>query len=185
MSFQQRALQEIKAIGLVTFCFAFWFGMMLFVKRLVLAEYEIEFSGVSIALVGALVVAKVVIVMEHVSLGQWVRRRPVAVDIALRTLLYTIGVLIVLLLEKAFEARHEAGGFGKALLRVFQHREIHHVWAGTICVSGSLLGFNVMSVLQRRFGGAELKRLFFATSLAELEAKETVEAGVAPAKEAQ
>jgi hypothetical protein len=185
MSFQQRAIKEIKAIGLLTFYFAVWFGMMLFVKRLVLAQYKIEFRGASIALVGALVVAKVVIVMEHVSLGPWVRRRPVAVDLALRTLLYTIGVLIVLLLEKAFEARHEAGGFGKALVSIFQHREIHQVWAATICVGGSLLGFNVLSVVQRRFGGTELRRLFFATPLAELEAKETAGAGVATMKEAQ
>src|SRR5258708_20739578 len=104
MSFQQKVLKEIKALGLLTFYFAVWFGMMLFVKRLVLAQYKIEFRGASMALVGALVVAKVVLVLEHVSLGQWVRRRPVAVDIALRTLLYTLGVLILLLLEKAFEA---------------------------------------------------------------------------------
>jgi hypothetical protein len=185
MSLQQRALKEIKAIGLLTAFFAVWFEMMLFVKRLVLAQYQIEFSGVSFALVGALVVAKVVIVMEHVSLGQWVRRRPVAVDIGLRTLLYTFGVLIVLLFEKAFEARREAGGLGEALVSIFQHREIHQVWAATICVGGSLLGFNVMSVLPRRFGNAELRRLFFATSSAELEAKEMAGPGVAAAKEGQ
>jgi hypothetical protein len=185
MSFRQRAIKEIEAIGLVTAFFAVWFGMMLFVKRLVLAQYEIEFRGASIALVGALVVAKVVIVMEHVSLGQWVRQRPVAVDLALRTLIYTFGVLIALLIEKAFEARHEAGGFGRALVSITQHREIHQVWATTICVGGSLLGFNAMSVVHRRFGGAELRRLFFATSLAELETKETAEAGMATAKESR
>src|SRR5579863_1058756 len=185
MSLQQRALKESKAIGLLTVFFAVWFEMMLFVKRLVLAQYQIEFSGVSFALVGALVVAKVVIVMEHVSLGQWVRRRPVAVDIALRTLLYTFGVLIVLLLEKAFEARREAGGLGEALVSIFQHREIHQVWAATICVGGSLLGFNVLSVVQRRIGGTELRRLFFTIPLTELEEKEPTETGVAMAKEAQ
>jgi hypothetical protein len=184
MSFLQRALKEIEAIGLLTFYFAVWFGMMLFVKRLVLAQYEIEFRGVSFALVGALVVAKVVIVMEHVSLGQWVRQRPVAVDLVLRTLLYTLGVLIVLLLEKAFEARHEAGGLGGALVKIFQHRDIHHVLAVTICVGGSFVGFNVISILRRHYGEAELRRLFLATPLAELEAKEAAGAGVATAREA-
>jgi hypothetical protein len=60
----------------------------------------------------------------------------------------------------------------QALVSIFQHREIHQVWAVTICVGGSLVGFNVLFVVQRRFGGAELRRLFFATPLAELEAKE-------------
>jgi hypothetical protein len=183
MSLKQRTLKEIKAVGLLTFYFGVWFEIMLFVKRLVLAQYEIEFRGAWLALLGAWVVAKVVIVMEHVSLGRWVRRKPVAVDIALRTLLYTLGVLIVLLLEKAFEARHEAGGLGKALITLFQPRGIDRVWAATICVGGSLLGFNVLSVLYRDFGGAELRRLFFTTSPADLEAKETARSGVATAKE--
>src|SRR5690242_16015459 len=107
MNLQQKAIKEIKTLGLLTFYFAAWFGMLLFVKRLMLEEYEIKFRGVSFALLGAVVVAKVVVVAEHISLGQWVQLRPVAVNIALRTLLYTLGVLIVLLLEKAFESRHE------------------------------------------------------------------------------
>jgi hypothetical protein len=183
MSLQQKVIKEIKGLALLTFYFAVWFGLIVFAKWLVLAQYQIEFSGASLALVGALVVAKVIIVLEHISLGQWVRRRPVAVDVVLHTLLYSLGVLVMLLLEKAFEARHEAGGLGKALVELFQHREIHHVSAETICVSGSLLGFNVLSVLKRHFGGAELRRLFFATPLADLEAKKTAGTVVPAAQE--
>jgi hypothetical protein len=98
-----------------------------------------------------------------------VRNRPVAVDVILRALLYTIGVWIVFLLEKSFESRHEHGGFGTSLMAVFQHRDIHHVWASTIGVSIALLGFNTFSILKRQFGGHELKRFFFATRLKELE----------------
>ena len=39
-----------------------------------------------------------------------------AVDVTLHTLLYTVGVLLVLLIEKAFETRQEAGGLGQALV---------------------------------------------------------------------
>ena len=96
-------------------------------------------------LVGALVVAKVVLVMEHVPLGPWVRKQPAALEVTLRTLLYTVGVLMALLIEKAFEARHEDGGFVPALVQVFQHRDIHHVWANTIAVSCALSGFNALA----------------------------------------
>lgn len=80
-----------------------------------------------------------------------------------RTLLYTFGVWIVFLLEKAFESRHEHGGFGPSLMTVFQHRDIHHVWASTIGVCIALLGFIIFSVVKNHFGGHELKRLFLAT----------------------
>src|SRR6266852_6840255 len=103
MSFRKKLLKEIKAIGLTTLFFAIWFGTMILLKRLVLTQYDIQFRGLSVALISALVVAKVVILMEHVSLGRWVRQRPVAVDITLRLLLYTGGTFIVFMLEKAFE----------------------------------------------------------------------------------
>src|SRR5207245_9369352 len=70
MSVWQRVTSEIKTIGLVTLYFAICFGVMIFLKRLVLAEHQIEFRGLSIAIVGALIVAKVVAVMEHVPLGR-------------------------------------------------------------------------------------------------------------------
>src|SRR5262245_65974683 len=94
--------------------------------------------------------------MEHVSLGQWIKRHPAAIDVAVRTLLYSLGVFVVLLLEKAFEARHEADGFGQALLHVFEHRDIPHVWANTIVVGCALLVFNVLAVLRRQLGEESL-----------------------------
>ena len=49
-----------------------------------------------------------------------IRRHTVAVDVTLRTLLYTVGVLLVLLIEKAFETRQEAGGLGEALVVAYR-----------------------------------------------------------------
>ncbi len=170
MSFQKKLVKEIEALGLLTFYFAVWFCTIILLKRLVLAQYDIEFRGLSVALISALVVAKVVLLLEHVSLGRWVRQRPVAVDITLRLFLYAFGTFIVLTLEKAFEERHE-GGFSRALVRLYQQRDVHHICAATICVSIALLGFLMLSALRRHFGDRELKRLFFTMPLADLEAK--------------
>ena len=160
MSLGKKIMEELKRIGIVSLYFALCFGVMLLMKRLILAQYAIEFRGVTFALVGALVVGKVVVLLEKVPLG--VRNQPVVVDVILRTLLYTFGVWVALLLEKAFEARHEHGGFGPSLMAVFEHRDIHHVWASTIGVCIALLGFIAFSVLRRYFGGDELKRSFLA-----------------------
>ena len=112
-------------------------------KELLLAEYQIVFHGWSVAVIGVLVLAKVVLVLEHFPLGAWVRTRPAWVDVVLRTALYSFGVLVVLLLEKAFEGRHEHGGFGPSLMSVFHHADVHHVWINTVCLSGALLGYNI------------------------------------------
>lgn len=114
------------------------------------------------AVVGAVILAKVVLVLEHVPLGAWLRRRPAVVDVVLRTGLYGLGVLVVLVLEKAFETRHEFGGFARALPRVFQHPDMPHVWANTLCIAGALLVFNAITVVRAVLGAPTLLPLFFS-----------------------
>jgi len=160
VNFWQKLKSEIGVVALTTLYFATWFGTLTVLKGLALAEYRIEFFNLSSALFGALVVAKVVLVLEHVSLGMVVPRLPAWVDVILRTALYSLGVLVVLVLEKAFEARHEYGGFGLSLFAVFQHTDVHHVWVNGICVTGALLVFNALSVVRRHLGDGGLLRLF-------------------------
>lgn len=152
MSFWQAAKREIHELALAGLFFAAWIGSLMLLKTLILAEYHIEFHQWSLILVGALVLAKVVLVLEHVSLGRWVGERPAWVEVLLRTLLYSAGVFVVLVLEKAFEGRHESGGFGPALSSLFERADAAHVWANTIALSGALLVFNLLSLVRRSVG---------------------------------
>ena len=147
-------------MGVVTLYFACWLGALVLLKYLILAEYKIAFHGVSIALVGALLLAKVVLVLEHVPLGAWARNRPAWVHVILRTALYSFGVFIVALLEKAFEGRHEHGGFSTSLVALLDHPDMHHVWLTTICLSAALLSYNMLFVVRKRLGNGALLRMF-------------------------
>lgn len=159
MNLKPKLKHELKAVGLAMLYFGSWIAVLLLLKQLVLSEYKIAFQGWSLALVGALILSKVVLVLEHVPLGAWIRARPAWVDVIVRTGLYGFGVVVVLLLEKGFEGRHEHGGFIPSLIAVFQHAEIHHVWVNTICLSGALLGYNGLSVIRRHLGEGGLRRL--------------------------
>ena len=167
MSFKQKLKDEIKDIGIAALYFGCWLGALLLLKSLILAEYKIGFHGWSAVVVGALVLSKVVLVLEHVSLGAWVRARPAWVDVVLRTVMYTLGVAIVLVLEKGFEGRHEYGGFGAAVRQLFQQEDVYHLWANTLCLSGALLGYNALSVVRRHLGNRRLIRLFLVPLPAE------------------
>ena len=162
MSLKQKLKDEMKAIGTAALYFGSWIGALVLLKSLLLAEYKIAFHGWSAVVVGALVLSKVALVLEHVSLGPWVRDRPAWVEVVLRTMMYTLGVAIVLALEKGFEGRHEYGGFGPSLMAVFQHADVHHVWANTICLSGALLGYNALSVVRRHLGDGGLARMYLS-----------------------
>lgn len=160
MPLKEKLQEEFKAFGFAAIYFGCWIFALLVIKWLVLAEYMISFQGWSMALVGALVLSKVVLVLENVSLGAWARRKPAWVEVVLRTAVYTLGVALVLILEKGFEGRHEQGGFGPALQHLFQETDRYHVWATILCVSGALLGYNVLSVIRHHLGPGSLRRMF-------------------------
>jgi hypothetical protein len=169
MKILKKIFEEIKIILRTAGYFAIVFILMMVMKKLYLKDYDIEFTGLSQAIIGALVMAKVIILMEFISLGPWVQHQPPIVDVVLRTLLYTLGVLIVVLLEKAFEDRHKAGSFGDAFSYVLSHRDIYHVWATTIGAAGSIFVYNSFSVVQRTMGKNGLAKLFFSKSLNQVE----------------
>lgn len=148
MSLRDTLWYEIRAVGIAALYFGAWLAMLLAIKQLIPAEYEIYFYGMSKVLLGALILSKVVIVLDHVSLGEWVRRRPAWISVVLRMLLCALGVLVVLLLEKGFEGRGEHGGFGAALQAAFAATDIYHVWVNTIDITGALLVYNLLAVLQ-------------------------------------
>lgn len=169
MSFRDKALHEVKAVGFAALYFGCWIASFLVIKQIILADYQIQFQGFSAALVGALILSKVVLVLERVPLGSWVASQPAWVDIVLRTLLYAAGVLVVLLLEKGFEGRHEHGGFIPSLQSVFQHRDIYHVWGNAICLTGALLVFNTLVIVRLHMGEGGLSKIFLKPRPAENE----------------
>ena len=162
MSVREKVKDELTALTQAGLYFTVWLGVLVVLKKLVLEEYDVEFQGLSIALVGALVLSKVVLILENVSLGEWVRKQPAWVEVLLRTGLYSAGVFVVLLVEKALEGRHEYGGFTQALKSIFQHADIKHVWVNTICLGGALFGYNVLWVIRRHLGDGGLPRVLLA-----------------------
>ncbi len=167
MTAVQKVRKEIEAVIVLTLYFLAWLGFLMLLKYLLLSDYEIEFSGVSKAVIGALVLAKVVLVLEYVPLGRWVRSRPAYVDVLLRTIMYTAGVFVVMVAEKAFEERHEHGGFVDTVFTLFDRVEIYHLWLSLICVSAALLSYNILSVIHRTLGKGALLRMLLSPLPAE------------------
>ena len=131
MSWKQKLLHEFRAVSLAALFFGLWLAVLMIIKQLILAEYQIEFSGLTKAIIGALILSKVVLVLERVSLGEWVRRQPAWVDILLRTAVYALGVVAVLMLEKGFDGREEYGGFLAAVAGSYAAEDAYPVLRGT------------------------------------------------------
>lgn len=160
MSTKDKILKELKAILLVTLYFLVWFGTLMVIKVLLLQEYKIEFNGLSIVIVGALIAAKSVLILEHVPLG--VNNKPAIVDILLRTLLYLAGITIILVLERGIEGRHEYGGFVNAIKNLSKSADLYHIAVDVICVFGALFFYNLGSVIRGRLGKGGLLKMMIS-----------------------
>jgi hypothetical protein len=169
MNVLNKIFREIKVVLRTTAYFAIVFMLLMVMKKLYLKDYDIEFYGMSQALIGSLIMAKVIILMEMISFGRWVQQKPPIVDVLIRTVLYTVGVAVVIILEKAFEKRHEVHGFGNAVSYVLYHRDVYHVWATIIGAAASIFVYNSFSVVQKVMGKNGLARLFFSTPLNQIE----------------
>lgn len=159
MELIRKIIREVKSVGLATLYFGCWLAVLIMIKQLVLAEYHIQFHGLTNAVIGALILGKTVLVLEHVPLGEWVRKQPALIDVLLRTVLYAGGVLVILILEKGFEGRDKYGGFELSLRTIWQHEDIYHLWTNIIVITGALLVYNILSVVRSHLGEGGLLRL--------------------------
>jgi hypothetical protein len=164
--------REIEAVLLLTLYFGSWIGSLVLLKYLILAQYEIAYDGLAVVLLGALVLAKVVLILEYVPLGAWTKTSPAWIDILLRTALYALGVLVVLIIEKAFEGRHDHGSFSASFMALFQHTDINHVWLNTLCVTAALLSYNILSVVRKNLDKGAMLRMFLSPLPEEIEQKQ-------------
>ena len=162
MSLPARLRHELRAVALATLFFATWLAAFILLKKLILLEYRVDFSGFSKALIGALILSKVVLILEHVPLGAWVLARPAWVDLLLRTFPYSAGAAAVLAIEHGLRERHEHGGFVSAISAGIRVESQAHLLANTLCVAGALLAYNTLSIIRRHLGTGALSRIFLS-----------------------
>jgi len=158
----EKLKHEFLSMIAITAFFIAWVGMFIIFKKLFLAEYNVNLNIQPRLLIGILVLAKVVLVLEHVPMGSWalVRTRPAWVYVLLRTALFTIGIFVVLLLERSFDHRHEFGGMFPAMSALFREGNLHRILANTLVISCALFFYNALFVVRHYLGGRGFLQLF-------------------------
>ncbi|MGR9108362.1 MAG: hypothetical protein ACU843_15690 [Gammaproteobacteria bacterium] len=152
--------REAKEVGLVFLYFFCAFGVLLALKKLFLADYRIEVQALSTAFIGALIVAKIVIVLDHTRTGtRFDTRLPLGLASLYKTLFYVFATALVLFLEKLFHAYRESGVLSQAIRDLWEHRDRNIIFAKVICIGLAFLGYHLYAGLDRRLGEGTLRRL--------------------------
>jgi len=162
MNLLTKVKHELEEVGLVTVYFLFCFCIVLTLKKLFLAEYQIEFYAVSVVVVGALVAAKVVVILGHTRLGASfaAAQRPGLAAIY-KTLIYGAVTFVLIGGEKVFHAYRGSRALGPALVEVWEHRDRNVIFAKVICVILAFAAYHLFEVTDRRLGSGTLWRLIW------------------------
>jgi ABC-type Fe3+-siderophore transport system permease subunit len=152
--------QEAKSVGLVTVYFLFCFGVILTLKKLFLADHNIEFYVLSTTVISALIAAKVVVVLDHTRAGtRFDASRTLLVAVAYKTLIYSVIAFAVLIGEKLFEAYRKSSGLLEAIADVWAQEDRNVVLAKVICVGLTFAGYHLYAGIDRRLGEGTLRRM--------------------------
>ena len=91
---KQAILHELIRYWLIVLYMTIFFGAFASYRRLLLAHYGISYEDYGIAVIRALVLAKVVLVAETLRLGRGYENKPLIVPTLYKTLLFTVCVAL-------------------------------------------------------------------------------------------
>jgi hypothetical protein len=162
MTVSERIRRELREIGLVTLYFLSCFLIFLSLKKLLLEQYHLEVTIFQTAVIGALVVAKVVVLLDKTSFGGRFRSASLLAHVVWRSLSYTTVVFAVTLGERLFDLYRQSGALPVALSRLWEGKDFHHFLAMNVCVGLSFLIYNCFAEIDRHLGEGGLRKLFLA-----------------------
>jgi hypothetical protein len=135
--------------------------LILLLLKLLVAQYSIEFYAFTRAAVGALILGKVVLLMEWEEAGRPKNRFPRAAVVAYKTLLYAVVVIVLGLGEKIFHAARETRSLSGAVRHVIADANLDRFLGQVLLISILVAIYLVIEEIARAMGKGALFRLFF------------------------
>jgi hypothetical protein len=137
------------------------FMLIFLLFKLFVAQYSIEFSAFTKAAVAALVLGKVIPLLDWADSGyRFARRRRITVILG-KTLVYAMVVIALWTGERIFEASRKAGTFRGGLDFVIANANVHRFFGLVLLISLVVGTYLTMQEIDRAMGEGALLRLLF------------------------
>jgi hypothetical protein len=164
-TFVQRAfywwLAQAKHVLPPTIFFFVGFNLILWTKHLILREYGIDFSGLVIATLAALLIGKAVLVTDNLSFMHRFDGAPLIQPILFKSAIYWVCVFILRLIEALIHFLADGGAISDFLAYVVERFSWPRFLSIQIWLMVLFLIYVTIHELNVLFGDGELYRLFF------------------------
>jgi hypothetical protein len=153
--------RELSAARPVFIFFLVAFLLQFLIIKLTLAQFSIPVSALSKAVVGALFAAKAVLILDETPLARSLEQYRRIIAVAVKTLLYGFGMLLLGFIERLLEAWHRVGTFGGGFSEVVHQANLYRFFAWVLGVSLIFAIYFALSEINKRMGEGALWSLFF------------------------
>lgn len=136
-------------------------GLLILTKRLMLQQYGIEFADFGAAIVGALIVGKVVLIADHLPFINKFPNKPLIYNVIWKTIVYVLAAFIVRLGEHLIPLILKYGSFREATVHLVDDVIWPHFWIIYIWLSVLLFVYCSLRELIQVIGKDQVLRLFF------------------------
>jgi hypothetical protein len=161
---KHRLRDEMISYWITVLYLTLYFGMFLNYRRLILAHYQISYTNYGLALIEALVLAKVILIGDLLRLGRGMENKPLIVSTLTRSVVFTIFVTAFTFVEETVKGliRHQGwtGGVDK-----FIGSGKYEYIASALVVFFTFIPFFAFKELNRVIGGGKIRRLFFSVRM--------------------
>ena len=153
--------EEAIAIWPVFVFFLIGFLLLLLLIKLALAQFSVEMTVISNAVIGALLAAKAALVLEETPLERNLYHYRRIVAVAAKVLLYGVTCLLLLGLERFLEELHKGHNLAVAFRYAVEHTTRYRILAWALGISMVFALYFASVEISERMGKGELWRLFF------------------------
>ena len=156
-----RLTDLVRALAPVIFFFFVAFLLIFLIFQLFGEQYSIEFSALSKASVAALVLGKLIPLLDWAQSGYRFNAYRPAVVIACKTLIYGLVVILLGIGEKILHAARQTGSLRGGIGFVIAHANLDRFLGMVLLISLVVGSYLVLQEVDRAMGNGALLRLFF------------------------
>ena len=159
-NWKEKVLHEVTEYWINVIYLALVFAAFTQYRRLLLAAHDITYTNYWVAVIEALILAKVVMIGDVIRLGRGLEHKPLIVPTLYKTVVFTLFVEAFTVLEHAIKGLFTGTGFMGGVAD-FSGKGSHELLASGLVVFVAFIPFFAIKELQRVYGKDELRALFF------------------------
>jgi hypothetical protein len=156
----EKVRAEVRKILVAAVFFAIGFCIMILHDRLLVEGSEIQIASYVRALVGGLIAAKVLLIIDVLPFFDAFPHKPMIYNVGWKTSLYAVGAMVFLYAEPFLKHLVKRAGLYASHQQAWHELTLPRTWAHMIWIVALLLVFVTTQEIGRALGNGQLKCMF-------------------------